>query len=622
MIDQTSAQRAHAEPPHVDRAAMARLLAGPNAAYRARVRAFFEQAEGFDNYDDEELGAWRDKILAYARTVLGADLITLRDLVERPSRFFDLHEHCIWVDGSLGAVIYASFLLFGGSIAFLGTERHAELGRGVETLAIPGSIMMTEIGHGTNVRQIETTCRYDPQSDELVVHTPSLSAAKWSAALMGWSARGATLFARLILPDGRDVGVHPVFVPIRRPDGSPYPGVTTVDSGQLGGLNGVGIGGVAFDNLRVPRTNLLNRYADILPDGVYTTFGLSAGERFQRTMAPLMLERVVPFPQAGCKYLLTVATRFSHERRQFGPAGQPEVPIITYTSHQRRLMPGIARTYAMALMTLHIGEVVDQLARDGKALPEWFHTLSAGVKAVHYEYALRTMRDARECCSVQSWRQRNKASRFVNDMQGFYHAGGDNVVLLQQVAQNLLREAQLRKIRGEELTSPPALGRGPVSDLAWQQHVLASRAGHLVALLYQRIAEASLARRDFYEAWNDSLPLALRAAKAYIEAQIHQQFHDVVEREAGGPNAAPLRLLCQLYGCEVIADDLGWLLSELPGHLPAASAAARLDEATGDLCRALTPASLDLVGAFDIPARFLPATSLVGDLGERFGLGA
>lgn len=606
--------------PPVERVALERLLAGPNAAYRARVRAFFEQAEGFANYDDEELGPWRDTILGYARAVLNADLIGLRDLVERPSRFFDLHEHCIWVDGSLGAVIYASFLLFGGSIAFLGTERHAAIGHAVETLAIPGSILMTEIGHGTNVRQIETTCHYDPQTDELILHTPTLSAAKWSAALMGWSARGATVFARLILPDGRDVGVHPVFAPIRQADGSPYPGVTTVDGGQLSGLNGVGIGGVAFDHVRVPRANLLNRYADILPDGGYTTFGLAAGDRFQRTMAPLMLERVVPFPQAGCKFMLTVATRFSHERRQFGPAGKPELPIITYSSHQRRLMPGIAKTYAMTLMTIAIGGIVDQLASDGKALPEWFHTLSAGVKAVHYEYAMQVMRDARECCSVQSWRQRNKTARFVNDMQGFYHAGGDNVVLLQQVAQNLLREAQLRKISGEERSAPLAPGRGPVTDAGWQQRVLASRAGHLVERLYQRIATASLSGQDFYEAWNDSLPLALRTARAFTEARIHAEFCRAVEREAAGPNADLLRLLCQLYGCVILDADLGWLLSALPDHLPAESPASRFDEAIGDLCRALTPASLDLVAAFAIPERFLPSLDLIGDLGARFGL--
>nr|WP_278022000.1 hypothetical protein [Flavobacterium ginsengisoli] len=44
---------------------------------------------------------------------------------------------------------------------------------------------------------------------------------------------------------------------------------------------------------------------------------------------------------------LTIAIRYSDQRRQFGPEGGSEVPILNYRMHQRRLLPPLAKTYAV-----------------------------------------------------------------------------------------------------------------------------------------------------------------------------------------------------------------------------------------------------------------------------------
>ena len=79
----------------------------------------------------------------------------------------------------------------------------------------------------------------------------------------------AAVFAQLIT-GGECHGVHCLVVPIRDEDGNDLPGVTTSDCQYKGGLPGVDNGRIMFDQVRVPRENLLNKYADVAPDGGYS----------------------------------------------------------------------------------------------------------------------------------------------------------------------------------------------------------------------------------------------------------------------------------------------------------------------------------------------------------------
>jgi len=79
-------------------------------------------------------------------------------------------------------------------------------------------------------------------------------------------ARHAVVFAQLVIA-GVGYGVHTVIVPVRDRDMRPLPGVTVVDMGVKMGLNGVDNARLRFDNVRVPRLNLLNR--SVVPDYDY-----------------------------------------------------------------------------------------------------------------------------------------------------------------------------------------------------------------------------------------------------------------------------------------------------------------------------------------------------------------
>jgi acyl-CoA oxidase len=58
-------------------------------------------------------------------------------------------------------------------------------------------------------------------------------------------------------------------VPIRDSAGKPLPGLTIVDMGVKLGLNGVDNAALKYNQVRVPRENMMNRYADVTPEGQF-----------------------------------------------------------------------------------------------------------------------------------------------------------------------------------------------------------------------------------------------------------------------------------------------------------------------------------------------------------------
>ncbi|HVU92079.1 MAG TPA: acyl-CoA dehydrogenase family protein, partial [Jatrophihabitans sp.] len=149
--------------------------------------------------------------------------------------------------------------LFGGAILHLGTERHHEAYLAdLIDLRLLGCFAMTETGHGSDVASLRTTATFDPERDEFVICTPDESARKEYIGNAARDGRVAVVFAQLIT-GGESQGVHAFVVPIRGEDGAALPGVRIEDCGLKAGLNGVDNGRLYFDDVRIPRDNLLNR---------------------------------------------------------------------------------------------------------------------------------------------------------------------------------------------------------------------------------------------------------------------------------------------------------------------------------------------------------------------------
>ena len=226
-------------------------------------------------------------------------------------------------DLSVLVKVGVQFGLFGGAILQLGTERHHEAYlRKIVTGELMGCFAMTETGHGSNVQALGTVATYDVATQEFVITTTREDARKDYIGNAAEHGELAVVFAQLEV-GGEGRGVHAFVVPIRVRDDAgelvPAPGVTIADDGLKMGLNGVDNGRLRFDEVRVPRDNLLNRFADVTPSGVYESEIENPNRRFFTMLGTLIQGRVC-VGGAGinaAKVALTIAVRYALRRRQF-----------------------------------------------------------------------------------------------------------------------------------------------------------------------------------------------------------------------------------------------------------------------------------------------------------------
>lgn len=95
-----------------------------------------------------------------------------------------------------------------------------------------------------------------------------------------------TVFAQLTV-DGKWQGPHVFVVRLRDNNSQLTPGVKILDNGPKMGLNGVDNGQIWFDHVKVPRDALLDKYASVSAEGVYTSSIESVSQRFGMTVGGL-----------------------------------------------------------------------------------------------------------------------------------------------------------------------------------------------------------------------------------------------------------------------------------------------------------------------------------------------
>ncbi|XP_042188871.1 acyl-coenzyme A oxidase-like protein isoform X3 [Callorhinchus milii] len=457
--------------------------------------------------------------------------------------------------------------LFGGAVVNLGSPEHIEKWvQPIKDLKFTGMFAMTECGHGSNVKGIQTQATYDPATKEFVIHTPCEDAKKM---YIGNAMQGnyAAVFAQLYV-NGEWQGPHCFIVPIRDQAGKVYPGVTAVDMRHKEGLNGVDNGILFFDSVRIPKENLLNN------------------------------------------------------RRQFGPKNKEEVKIIEHQTQYLRLMPHLATSLALTFTSRYAGEILDEDVCQGKDLVNNrpLQALVAGLKAYSTWENVGCLQDCRECTGGMGYMMENRIPDLKCDSDVFVTFEGDNVVMLQVVARDLLAQYArqyeerpvLELLKHWTASTADSLR---TSFLAFNTEVVGCLSFLLKALNFrERVLQRSLSARlydkvkkkkeEFFSAWNSCLHHVVALALAHVHRVTLEQFWKAVKECPEPKDQALLKKFCLLHGTNLLYQERAWYL-EHKYLTPAISVQIRNQFL--ELCKSAKEDALTVVSAFNIPASSVQA---------------
>jgi acyl-CoA oxidase len=432
--------------------------------------------------------------------------------------------------------------------------------------------------------------------------------------------------------------VHALVAPLRDEGGGVHPGVRIEEGGHKMGLNGVDNGLIWFDQVRVPREALLNRFADVSSEGVYSSPIENANKRFFTTIGTLVQGRVCVSGASitAAKTALTIATRYGLRRRQFGPPDGDEVPLLDYRAHQRRLIPLLARTYALHFTQAqltdkfhHVFSSEDVEDRERREL----ESFAAAMKATASWHATNTIQTCRECCGGTGYMSINRFTALKADTDIFTTFEGDNTVLMMlaarglltdfshefggmnpaemvtfvagQVVETLVERLFARKIVQVIADAVPT--RDETANLLDREHQLDLfhwREGHIVASVANRFRRGLDEGYDPFEVFRAVQNHAINAARAHIDTVMLEAFAAAVDACADEPVRDALSLLCDLYALENVEADRAFYQEH--GRLTGPRC-KQITREVNRLCNEVRGQAGLLVDAFGIPDAVLRA---------------
>src|ERR1700751_1532230 len=606
-------------------------LDGEFAETRNLVKGIITRPE-FRHFEGHDRHEYRGQVLVWLRMISDAGLDRLFLPPELGGeanlrKLLAVFETIGFHDGSLLIKLGVQFGLFGGSIQQLGTEyNHRTYLPKAAACQLLGGFAMTEIGHGSDLQALETTPVYDSEHRDFIINSPSYSSGKTFIGNAAVDGQFMVVFAQLHI-GAANHGVHAFVVPIRDENGQPLPGITIEDNGLKLGLNGVDNGRIWFRDTRVPKIELLNRFAEVTDDGQYRSNIKSNSSRFFTMIGTLVNGRISLALAANsmAKSALTIAIRYTARRRQFG-GGIQETLVLDYPATQRRLMPLLANAYAFDFAVKRLVRIREK-SPGHQSGARAIESLAAGIKAFSTWTARHTIQVCRESCGGEGYMFVNRFAALKADADIFTTFEGDNTVLMQLVAKNLLGELkdQLKEMnpgriarfflhqrlkalkkRFVGLTADNASLLNPEQQLAhfrFRESTLLLRAGGEFRRLTRQKG------MDAYSAFTRLQPKLLELADAYAERQVLESFLEAVARLPDQTLQRPLRKLADLFALYHLERHKGWFLEN--GFMQGKRAQAITSHVTR-LCQEVRQEAVALVDAFGIPDQCLGAPIALG----------
>jgi acyl-CoA oxidase len=304
---------------------------------------------------------------------------------------------------------------------------------------------------------------------------------------------------------------------------------------------------------------------------------------------------------------------------------------MDYRTHQRRLLPALAKVYALhfaqeeLVARLHDVFTSDEdLDRERREL----ETLAAGLKAVATWHATATIQECREACGGMGYLKGNRFAALKADTDVFTTFEGDNTVLLQLAAKNLLTDFrdQLGELdplgtagfyarQGFETVAERSAmrelltrladdllpGRDDEGDLLSrdvQLELLRWRADHVKSGVARRLKGGLDAGREPFQVLLDCQDHLVATARAYVDTVVLEAFAAKIAQCSDPGSKLLLERVCDLYALSTIEADRAWFQEH--GRLSSTRSKAVI-KAVNALCAQLRPHARTLIDAFGVP---------------------
>ncbi|RLN96438.1 hypothetical protein BBJ28_00016676 [Nothophytophthora sp. Chile5] len=436
---------------------------------------------------------------------------------------------------------------------------------------ILGAYAQTELGHGSNVQGIETVATYDKATQEFIIDSPTLTSRKWWPGGLGKTANHAVVHARLFL-DGKDVGVQAFLVQIRSlEDHEPLAGIEVGDIGPKVGFNAIDNGYCAFHKIRIPRENMMMRYAKVLPDGTFVK--PKSDKLVYLTMVHVRANLVESFALSMAR-ATAVTTRFSAARIQGRtPDNKGEFQVLDYQNQQHALFPFIAISYAAKfasrdMMARHNNAV--EIVQSGNAAfgakLAALHAVSSGLKAWLAEKVSDGIESCRRLCGGHGFTQSGNLAHMFAEIVGANTFEGTFDVLVQQHARYLLKVAASSSALdgGEPATrflskmatyaSPKIRCQARTPDAFGDVKLLVEAFEVRTTRILLALAAQMKATKNDGSA---CMVLMTRVSTAHAELMLLDAFVRGVTNLPAGPEQRAVANLCALFGAWLVTKSLG-----------------------------------------------------------------
>ncbi|KAG8519380.1 Peroxisomal acyl-coenzyme A oxidase 1, partial [Galemys pyrenaicus] len=442
-------------------------------------------------------------------------------------------------------------------------------------LEVIGTYAQTEMGHGTHLRGLETTATYDPKTQEFVLNSPTVTSIKW------W-------------PGGR---------------------ITVGDIGPKFGYDEMDNGYLKMDNCRIPRENMLMKYAQVKPDGTYVK-PLSN----KLTYGTMVFVRSFLVGQAArcLSKACTIAIRYSAVRHQSEiKPGEPEPQILDFQTQQYKLFPLLATAYAFQFVGAYMKETYHRINEDiGQGdlseLPE-LHALTAGLKAFTSWTTNTAIEACRMACGGHGYSHCSGLPNIYVNFTPTCTFEGENTVMMLQTARFLMKsydQVRSGKLVGgmvSYLNDLPSQRIQPQQVAVWQAMVDISspdglteayrlRAARLVEIAAKNLQNEVMRQKSKEVAWNLTSVDLVKASEAHCHYVVAKLFAEKLLQIQDQPVQAVLRNLCLLYCLYGISQNTGDFLQ---GSILTESQIAQVNQRVKELLMVIRPDAIALVDAFD-----------------------